>query len=180
MRRARSMTRWCWAAIISSSRASIGSDAVGPHAHAVPAARLRRVEGLVGAREELARIDLGRRAGVRDSRGNRDPEVLTVDLEALPFERLPDALGDRPRRRRRRVGEERREFLSSQAAREVARADHAAHDLAETADDEVSGGVTERVVDRLEAVEVEARDRKGGFVSIPARPLRREARLEIQ
>ena len=121
---------------------------------AVAAARLRHVERAIGERQQL----VGAGALVRSPRARRSASPLRArrrrrSRAALP---RPPAGPARPRARRQvDAPQDRGELVAAEPRDHVGRAQAGAQRVAEARDHRVAGRVAERVVDRLEAVDVE-------------------------
>ena len=140
---------------------------------------LGEVERLVRADEQLLAVFARRARACRRRRPKRSRgrAVRAENGSRSTVRRI--AVGDGERRARRGLREQDRELLAPVAAREVARADGRADDLAESPDRHVPGAVAERVVQPLEVVEIEERDGKRRPVTPVPRPLLDEPCFEV-
>src|SRR4051812_277410 len=123
----------------------------------VSAALLGCVEGSVGAGKQC--FDGFRVAMRRNAGGDRHGKIVG---KGTPVERLDD--GSEPvqhahRQIVRRVRQDQQEFLAAEAADLVARPDIGEHRNGESSQYLVAGEVAEPIVDALEPVEVDQRDR---------------------
>src|SRR5437868_14910363 len=84
---------------------------------------------------------------------------MSVVLERVPLQRLVNPLHDARGLVDARVREEDPELVAAEAREDVGRAQLAADQVREADQRGVAGGVPELVVDRLEAVEIEQRQR---------------------
>jgi len=115
---------------------------------------LRDVAGGVGRREQL----LERAALTRDldqSHRHADVEDAVLPHEAVVADRAADVIGDLARLLERTADQEHPELVPAQAADGVAVAHRIPQELCDLAQHAVAGQVAARVVDHLEAIEVE-------------------------
>ena len=138
------------------------------HLVAVLAPLLGHVHRDVGvAHQRLDVVDLGV-VGLRDRDPDARPDehLLVLEVER-PVERLDQPLGDVGRADRiAAVLEQHRELVAAEARRGIGRPQDMPEPLADLAEQHVAGGVPERVVDRLEVVEVHEQDRHGSLVAL--------------
>src|SRR5256885_882689 len=147
--------------ISSSSRFGASRAAASACVTIVTSPRLRNCTG-----ERFTATLIG--SGQRDADADAGNDLLAVDLE-----RLADHL-DHPARQqagriRARVRLQNRKLVAAEARDRVALADRAADALGDRAEQPVSDWMTERVVDALEIVEVEAEHRERLAAGIDAR-----------
>ncbi len=124
------------------------------------APKLRRVERLVGRLQHL--FDAAEPPAVV-VRGHPDRDrhrevALHADVVACLLKRTHDPLADRLEQRVVRVREHEHEFLAAVARDDVRRAHVGLEDVRRRHEDLIADRVTERVVDRLEAIEIRERD----------------------
>ena len=123
---------------------------------------LRDVHRDVGVAEELLRslrTDRPVRTRARDPDARPDEDLLPVELERS-VQRLEDPNGDVGRTDAlATVLEQDRELVATEPGRRVRRAEARPQPLPHLAQQTVAGRVSERVVDRLEVVEVHEQDR---------------------
>ena len=135
---------------------------------------LGAVERVVGALEERVRV-VG-----RGQLGDAGGEVETRDV------------ADRPSRDRRLdppvelvglaepgLGEDHRELVAADAARNVGAADDAEHPLGRLGEHAVAGEVADPLVDRLEVVEVDEHEAEAPVVAVRARDLAGQDLVEV-
>src|SRR5205807_7009786 len=109
---------------------------------------------------------------------HRERNPLPLDLAGFP-QQLPDSLGQSLGLRQVEIRERRGEFVAAQASGDVAGADTISQRLAESADGAVAGMMPERVVDRLQVVEVEESDRERTARPLSAGDVALERALEF-
>ena len=120
------------------------------------AVRLGAVHRHVGVAQDL--VDRGARPGRGDAGAAADDDLGAVDLERQ-LERGDDPMGDGQRLRDRRAADrEQRELVAAEAGDHVARPELFGDPFGDGDEQLVAGGVTQRVVDDLEVIEVQERD----------------------
>src|SRR3984885_14557785 len=147
----------------SSPEAGVAGSGAGD---AVASSRLGCVERVVGAREQGVRALIGLER--RDAGGNRYPHARR---ERTPVEIGDDGAEPVEDARRvviRRIGEQQQEFFAAITAETVDVADVGEHGDGEGPEHLVAGGMAVGVVDALEPVEIDQRDRKGHLDALDA------------
>ena len=102
---------------------------------------------------------------------------LATPERIRPVDRLQQPLGGRGRSLGARFAHEHGELVAAEASRQVLRANRSTEPAGEFGQQLVTGTVTPRVVDRLEAIEVEVEDRRQALVPLEL-PLDRLEEME--
>ena len=131
----------------------------------VASERLGRVHRGVGVADERVHAQLGAGpAGDADRDRDRDLRAA-VDREALALHGRAQLLGQRGAFLDAGLGQDEHELLAAVAADEVGCAQAGRDRLGDAAQDDVADGVAVRVVDGLEVVDVDERDRQRALVA---------------
>jgi len=151
---------------------------VGVQREVVAPAALGLVHGCVGVLE-----DLGGGAAVarpdRDADRGADPELGAVDHQR-GVQRLEDPGTRRARRVGSETGADQHELVAAKAREQVAAARDRADPLGDLAQHPVAGGVSERVVDELELVEIDVQRRDRATVTCRACELASQLLLDAR
>ena len=123
------------------------------HGTRTAAARLGVVHRDVGIAQHVLGVRMGAAAD-RDADAGRHRDLVPVELDRRRDPRL-HPLHDRPDRARFDAMEQHRELVTAEPCREIGLTQPGAQPLADRGQEAISHVVTERVVDELEAVEVE-------------------------